>query len=97
MVLILQSNRLDLCCCVQLDKTKKGGGGSEGVLFKIFKNFYSEALLSRVVRPVVVGTPVYLPFLIPGRSLSDAFGQILNLSIYCCKRFTIQNLLVDTN
>ena len=58
MVLILQSNRLDLCCCVQLDKTEKGGGGSEGVLFKIFKNFYSEALLSRGVRPVVVRTPV---------------------------------------
>lgn len=48
-----QSNRLDICCCVKLEKSKKNEA-SEGILFKIFKNFYSEALLSKFVRPVVV-------------------------------------------
>ncbi|XP_061187973.1 NPC intracellular cholesterol transporter 1-like [Saccostrea echinata] len=48
-----ESNRLDICCCVQLDKTKKERN-SEGILFKIFKNFYSKALLSKVVRPIVM-------------------------------------------
>lgn len=43
-----QSNRLDICCCVKLEKLKKNEV-LEGILFKIFKNFYLEVLLFKFV------------------------------------------------
>ncbi|XP_033726498.1 NPC intracellular cholesterol transporter 1-like isoform X1 [Pecten maximus] len=47
-----ESNRYDMCCCVQLpvEKSEK----SEGWLFRVVKYYYSHFLLKEWVRPIVV-------------------------------------------
>uniref|UniRef100_A0A4W3I1X9 NPC1 like intracellular cholesterol transporter 1 n=1 Tax=Callorhinchus milii TaxID=7868 RepID=A0A4W3I1X9_CALMI len=54
-----ESNRFDICCCVQ-SKNKKKTKKSEGILMRFMRNIYAPFLLNSVVRIIVVmGTPVY--------------------------------------
>ena len=53
--LLLQNNRFDICCCVQVgkknDNPKTAG---QGLLYKAFENLYAPFLLSKPVRAIVV-------------------------------------------
>ena len=48
---IFQNNLVDIFCCVKGSSKKKK---EEGVLRKFFKHIYGPALLSKVVRPIVI-------------------------------------------
>jgi len=52
---VIQANRVDVACCVQLDKDENLEK-TDGLLYTIFKRFYAPALLTDWVRPIVVST-----------------------------------------
>ena len=49
-----QSNRFDICCCVQAGKKNKNKNHVEGTLPRIFEHAYAPFVLSKPVRAVVV-------------------------------------------
>ena len=50
-----QSNRFDICCCVQVGKKSDSNseGSAEGTLYKIFQHAYAPFILSKPVRAIV--------------------------------------------
>ena len=56
------SDRPDIFCCIKMKKNPFRSGMSsdrEGLLYKFVKNYYSKALLSQFVRPLVVSAQAY--------------------------------------
>ena len=51
-----QSNRLDICCCVQVGKKSdpKDGAAAEGALYKLFQDAYAPFILSKPMRAIVM-------------------------------------------
>jgi len=50
-----ESNRFDICCCVQVGKKSDSNseGSAEGTLYKIFQHAYAPFILSKPVRAIV--------------------------------------------
>ncbi|XP_046440760.1 NPC intracellular cholesterol transporter 1-like isoform X2 [Daphnia pulex] len=51
-----ESNRLDICCCVQVGKKNdpKDAAAAEGALYKLFQDAYAPFILSKPMRAIVM-------------------------------------------
>ena len=52
----LQSNRLDICCCVKVGKKNdaENADAAEGALYKIFRDGYAPFVLSKPMRTIIM-------------------------------------------